>query len=457
MEETQQRNKMSTMPMGKLLTTMSVPIMLSMLVQALYNIVDSIFVTQYSENALAAVSLAFPIQTLMIAVAVGTGVGINSLLSRRLGEKNFEDANRTATNGVFLGIMSWLVFAVLGLFFSRTFFEFFTKNQEIIDMGHQYLLICTVFSFGVFVQIAAERIMQATGKAVYNMISQGTGAIVNIILDPILIFGWLGLPQMGAAGAAIATVIGQISAMIIGLYLNMKKNPEIHMSFRHFRPDGKIIWEIYKVGIPSIVMQSIISVMTLLLNKIIIVFSETAVSVLGVYFKLQNFVFMPIYGMNNGLIAIIGYNYGAKDIKRIKQATKLAVIAAVIIMAAGTLLFQLIPAQLLSLFDTNGEIIKMGVPALQTISLCFVFAGFSIVCSSIFQAIGNAVLSLIMSVTRQLIVIVPAAYALSHWFGLAATWYAFPISEIVCTVLCIFLYRYVKRKYFLPLGEEIRT
>lgn len=446
-------NKMGVMPVNKLLVNMSVPIMISMLVQAMYNIVDSIFVAMVSENALAAVSLAFPIQSLMIAVSVGTGVGINSLLSRRLGEKRYEDANAVATNGVFISLLSGLAFAVFGFFGCRIFFSAFTKDPQIIQMGVDYLSVCTIFSFGVFMQVACERIMQATGNTIYNMYTQALGAIINIIMDPILIFGWVGFPEMGVTGAAVATVFGQIVAMAVGLWLNMKKNPYIHMSFRHFKPDWRIIKEIYIVGIPSIIMQSIASVLTVGLNKILALFSTTAISVFGVYFKLQNFVFMPIFGLTNGLVPIVAFNYGAQKKQRIIDTVKLGCILSVSIMLLGTLIFQLFPRWLLLLFQASEDMLSIGMPALRIISLSFAFAGLCIVLSAVFQAMGNAVLSLILSVTRQLVVLLPVAFLFAKLWGLNALWFAFPLSECVSTVLCLFLYKRFYRSHIQTLPD----
>ena len=399
MEEQRRENKMGVQPVGKLLISMSLPVMVSMLVQALYNIVDSIFVAQLSENALRAVSLAFPVQNLIIAVGVGTGVGINSLVSRRLGERRFEEANKAAENGVFLGVCSWLVFAVLGLLFSRPFFQLFTTNQEVIQMGVDYLVVCTVFSFGSFLQLVTERILQATGITIYNMITQGTGAIINIIFDPIFIFGYFGVPAMGVKGAAIATVMGQIVAMILGFVFNYYKNVEVRMNFRGFRPDGRIIRDIYRVGLPSIVMQSIATPMTMGINKILTGLNEVAVSVFGVYFKLQSFVFMPVFGLTNGMVPIVAYNYGARHRDRILGTIRHALCYSVGIMVVGILVFQLVPDRLLLLFDSSEDqqLLTLGIPALRIISISFPLAGVGIIFSSVFQAVGNGVLSLIMS------------------------------------------------------------
>ena len=452
--EERKENRMGTMPVGKLLVTMSLPIMISMLIQALYNIVDSIFVAQIGENALTAVSLAFPVQNLIIAVGIGTGIGINSLLSRRLGERRFDDANAAAENGILLSLCNWLVFAIFGGLFSEAFFRAFTENPEIISMGTDYLTVCTVFSFGCFMQFACERIVQATGITIYNMITQATGAIINIILDPIMIFGLFGFPRLGVKGAAIATVIGQIVAMLMGLWFNAKKNKEVHMDFRHFRPNGRIIGEIYKVGVPSIVMQSIGTVMTIGMNKILIAFSETAVAVFGVYFKLQSFVFMPIFGLTNGLVPIVAYNYGARKRTRITASIRLALVYALSIMALGLLIFQLFPVPLLRLFKASDALLSIGVPALRIISISFLGAGVGIVLSSVFQAMGNGVLSLTMSVARQLAVLLPVAWLMARFVGLDAVWAAFPVSEYVSVTIALFMYRYVYHNHIATLADE---
>ena len=441
--EERKENRMGTMPVGKLLVTMSLPIMISMLIQALYNIVDSIFVAQIGENALTAVSLAFPVQNLIIAVGIGTGIGINSLLSRRLGERRFDDANAAAENGILLSLCNWLVFAIFGGLFSEAFFRAFTENPEIISMGTDYLTVCTVFSFGCFMQFACERILQATGITIYNMITQATGAIINIILDPIMIFGLFGFPRLGVKGAAIATVIGQIVAMLMGLWFNAKKNKEVHMDFRHFRPNGRIIGEIYKVGVPSIVMQSIGTVMTIGMNKILIAFSETAVAVFGVYFKLQSFVFMPIFGLTNGLVPIVAYNYGARKRTRITASIRLALVYALSIMALGLLIFQLFPVPLLRLFKASDALLSIGVPALRIISISFLGAG-----------VGNGVLSLTMSVARQLAVLLPVAWLMARFVGLDAVWAAFPVSEYVSVTIALFMYRYVYHNHIATLADE---
>ena len=384
-------NKMGTMPINKLLVTMSLPMIASMLVQALYNVVDSIFVSQISENALTAVSLAFPMQNLMISLGVGTGVGINALLSRSLGEKNFDQANKAATNGVFLGFMSYLFFLVVGLIFSRRFFEWQTDIKEIVDNGYDYLSIITTCSFGLYGQVFFEKLMQSTGKTFYSMITQMTGAIINIILDPIFIFGLFGFPALGIKGAAIATVTGQIFGMCVAIYLNATRNKEIKVEFRNFRPCMKTIKEIYSVGIPSIIMGSIGAVMTFGLNKILIVFTSTATAVFGVYFKLQSFIFMPVFGLNNGMVPIVSYNYGARNKQRLMKTVKTSIIYAVSIMIIGLVIFQIFPKQLLGCFNASQQMINIGVHALRIISISFVFAGYCIILGSMFQALGNEI------------------------------------------------------------------
>ena len=439
MTEIRQENKMGVMPIPKLLITMSLPMILSMLVQALYNIVDSIFVSKLNEAALTAVSLAFPIQNLMIAVAAGTGVGINALLSKSLGEHKFDKANTIARNGILLGILSSIVFAIAGIFGSRLFFVVQTNDPDIIKYGTDYMSIITIASVGIFMQVTFERLMQSTGKTIFNMITQGTGAIINIILDPILIFGWFGLPRLEVAGAALATVIGQVIAALMGIILNHKYNKEIHVSFKDFKPCKQTIGAIYKIGVPSILMQSIGSVTTFGMNNILLMFKSTAATVFGVYFKLQSFIFMPIFGLTNGVIPIVAYNYGARNKKRIYQTLKLGATIAVSIMLVGMIVFQVFPKTLLRLFNASDDMLAIGIPALRTISLSFTFAGFCIISSSIFQALGNGVYSLIMSVARQLVVILPVAFIFAKLFGLTMVWYAYPIAEVVSVIVCIIL------------------
>ena len=450
----QQENKMGVMPVNRLILTMSLPMILSMLVQALYNIVDSMFVSRLSENALTAVSLAFPAQNLMIAVATGTGVGVNAALSRSLGERNFDRANKIADHAVFWAIASYAVFAVLGLFFSRQFFLWQTDIEEIVDQGTDYLRICTLFSFGLFLEIACERLLQSTGKTIYSMYTQGLGAIINIIFDPIMIFGLFGFPRMGVAGAAAATVFGQILAAVLGIFLNKTRNQEIHVSFRGFRPNSEIIRHIYSVGIPSIIMSSIGSVMTFGMNKILIGFTSTATAVFGVYFKLQSFVFMPVFGLNNGTVPIIAYNYGAAKPDRILKTLKLAICYAVGIMLIGFAVFQLLPDKLLLIFEASENMLNIGVPALRIISVSFLFAGYCIVCSSMFQALGHGLLSLLVSVFRQLLVLLPSAFLLSKIGGLDLVWYSFPIAEICSIFFSTYFLRHVYKKEIEPLKRR---
>ncbi|SHJ33735.1 MATE family efflux transporter [Hespellia stercorisuis] len=449
----QQENKMGVMPIPKLLITMSLPMIISMLVQALYNIVDSIFVAQIGEDALTAVSLAFPIQNLMISIAAGTGVGINAQVSRHLGEKHFEEANIVARNGIFLGIMSSIVMAVIGGFGARMFFTFQTNDPAIIQYGVSYMHIITIVSVGVFMQITFERLMQSTGRTFYNMITQGTGAIINIILDPILIFGLFGFPRLEVAGAAIATVAGQLIALAMSIYFNCRKNPELNINMMRFRPDAETIGEIYKIGIPSIIMQSIGSVMVFGMNKILMTFSSTATAVFGVYFKLQSFIFMPVFGLNNGMIPIIAYNYGARHKKRITSTMKMSVILAMGIMFIGFLLFQLLPAQLLEMFDASEHMLEIGVPALRIISISFLFAGYCIIIGSVFQALGNGMYSLIVSAARQLVVILPLAYIFAEVFGLDAVWWSIPLAELVSVTLSSLLLKRIYRLKLKGLGE----
>lgn len=444
-------NKMGTMPVPKLLITMSLPMIISMLVQALYNIVDSIFVAKLSEDALTAVSLAFPIQNLMIAIGVGTGVGINALLSRSLGEKKFEQANLAAENGVFLAVISFLLTALVGIFGSRLFFVAQTSQKTIVQYGIQYMEVITICSIGVYIQITMERLLQATGKTFYTMITQGTGAIINIILDPILIFGLFGFPRLEVAGAAIATVIGQIVGAALSTFFNIRVNKEIRINMKKFRPNKQIIGEIYRVGIPSIIMQSIGSVMVFGFNKILLFFNTTAAAVFGVYFKLQSFIFMPIFGINNGMVPIIAYNFGARNRKRIMDTIRLATLISIGIMILGVLLFQFFPKTLLGFFDASDHMISIGIPALRIISIHFVLAGYSIIISSTFQALGNGVYSLIVSVARQLVVLLPCAWILAECFGLNAVWFSFPAAELISVLLCTLLFRRIDRLKLAPL------
>ena len=438
-------NKMGYAPITKLIFSISLPIMISMLVQALYNIVDSIYVSQLGEDALSAVSLAFPVQNIMIAVGTGTAVGVNAVLSRALGEKDFESANRTANNALFLAIMSSIVFMLFGLFLTHTYFQALTSIQAIIDYGTEYTQIVTVISFGLFGAVMAERLLTSTGKTIYTMITQATGAVINIILDPILIFGYFGLPAMGMAGAAIATVTGQIISMILGLILNAKLNHEIKLDIRKMKPDGQIIKRIYAVGIPSIVMASIGSVMNFFMNKILLSFSSTATAVFGAYFKLQSFVFMPVFGMNNGVVPIVAYNYGARNKERILETRKKAIIFATAIMVVGFAVFQLFPDLLLGMFNPSAEMLRIGVPAMRYISISFLFAGFCIVSISVCQALGKGTYGLWLSLVRQLFVLLPAAWLLSLTGNLELVWLSFPIAEISGVLMSIYFNRRVMK------------
>lgn len=451
--ELQKENKMGVMPVNKLLLTMSLPIMVSMLVQALYNIVDSVFVAMISENALTAVSLAFPIQSLMIAVATGTGVGINAVLSKALGEKNFDKANKTAVNGVFLTALSYLLFILIGIFVTGPFYHSQTGDAEILEFGKQYLTIVCVASCGLFTQITFERLLQSTGKTFYTMITQGTGAIINIILDPILIFGLFGMPKMGVAGAAAATVIGQIAAAVLSVVINHKVNHEVKLILRGFRPDKDIIRQIFTVGIPSIIMQAIGSLMTYGMNLILISFTSTATAVFGVYFKLQSFIFMPIFGLNNGMVPIIAYNYGAGKKERLYKTIKLSIAYAEVLMVAGFLIFEFFPDVLFDWFNASATMLSIGVPALRIISISFLMAGFCIICGSVFQALGNGVYSMVVSIARQLIVLLPAAYLLSKLGKVDYVWWAFPIAEIMSLALSLFFLLRINNKVIKHIGS----
>lgn len=439
------QNKMGTMPVGRLLLNMALPMMISMLVQALYNIVDSIFVSRISEDALTAVSLAFPVQNIMISVGTGIGVGMNALLSRSLGEHNQDSANKAAQNGWFLSLCGYGIFLLVGLFFVKPFFRSQTDIESIVDYGYTYLSICCIVSFGFYMQAIFERMLQSTGRTFYSMITQMTGAIINIILDPILIFGLWGMPKMGVAGAAVATVMGQCVAAFMAICFNATKNPDIHFTIKGFRPDFSIIRKILTVSIPSILMVSIGSIMNFGMNKILLSFTSTAAAVFGAYFKLQSFVFMPIFGLNNGMVPIISYNYGSRNRERILKTIKLSVVFAIAIMLCGLCVAQIIPDKLLLLFNASENMLDIGVPAIRTITLSFVFAGYCIVISSVFQAFGNGMYSMFISFIRQIVVLLPVAYLFSLTGVLNYVWLAFPIAEIfsvtVSTLLMIRLYK----------------
>ncbi len=457
MTQNTRENKMGTQNITSLLLSMAIPMMISMLVQALYNIVDTMFVSRLGQDALTALSLAFPVQNFLIAVGVGTGVGVNALLSRSLGEKNVERANRTAENGVFLFIISSIVVMLLGIFCAKPYFQSFGTTENIATLGTDYLSICMIFSIGLFGQIMYEKLLQSTGKTAYSMVVQLAGAVINIILDPIMIFGYLGFPAMGVTGAAIATVTGQIIALFVGIFINRRFNREISISLKNvIKPSGEIIKRIYSVGFPSICMASIGSVMNVGINQIMRLFSEataaTGQAVFGVYFKLQSFVFMPIFGLNNGMVPIVAYNFGAKNKERIKKTIRLAIIYATGIMVVGFALFQIIPEALLRIFDTGTDdmkaIIEIGTPMMRLISISFLAAGYCIVAGSVFQALGNGFLSLWVSICRQLAVLVPVAFVLAFFTrDIKIMWLSFPIAEIASFILSmIFMKRIYKKE-----------
>ena len=447
-------NIMGTMPIPKLLITMSGPMMISMLVQALYNVVDSMFVSRISEAALTAVSLAYPVQNLMIAVATGTGVGINALLSRNLGEKNFAQANRVASNTIFLGVVSSLAVALLGIVGTRFYFTVQVSDPEIIQLGCDYLFWIMVLSIGCFGQVLLSRLLQSTGKTVYSMVIQLVGAVLNIILDPILIFGLLGCPALGVTGAAIATVISQFVGLGLGIYYNWRKNPEIRITLSGMRPNLPVISRIYSVGLPSILMQAVPSVLIFGLNQILVSFSETAAAVYGVWFKLQGFAFLPIIGMNNGVVPIMAYNYGARKPDRIVKTVKLAVQVALCIMAVAIALFQLAPDKLLGFFQASPDMLTIGVPALRTMSLCFIVGGFTIVASSFLQALGKGLLSMSIAVFRQLLLVLPMAWLFSLSGSLNLVWFAFPVAEVLAGLLTAYYIYRIYHRVIRPLADD---
>jgi len=449
-------NKMGVMPIPKLILNMSLPMIISMLVQALYNVVDSYFVARYAQDALTAVSLAFPAQNLMIGVATGTAVGVNALLSRALGEKRPELANQIAENGIFLALVGYAIFLLFGLFGVRAFFSTQTSVPQIIEYGVDYLSVICCFSFGLFGQIMFERLMQSTGRTLYTMFTQGTGAIINIILDPVFIFVF----KQGAKGAAIATVIGQIIAFTLAVVLNHLKNDDLHLNLKAFRPNPRLIGRIYAIGVPSILMVAIGSVMTFLFNIILITYTraaELSATVFGVYFKLNSFVFMPVFGLNNGVIPIIAYNYGARNRRRMMEAVKLAVIYAASYILLGLLAFMFIPGPLLKIFNASDEMLRVGIPALRIIGSTFLFAGVCIAMGSVFQALGYGIYSMIVSFARQLVVLLPAAYILAR-IGMQTgndtlVWYAFPIAEIASLITTLILFTRLYNNVIKPIPE----
>jgi MATE efflux family protein len=434
-------NKMGTMPINKLIINMSLPLITSMFVQAFYNIVDSLFVARINEDALTAVSMSFPAQNLMISAGVGVGVGITALIARYLGAHDEKGITRVVHNGIFLGILNSILFALFGIFLAKFYFEFQKASGIIETYGIQYLSICSIFAFSIIMEITFERMLIASGKTIYTMITQSTGAIINIIFDPIFIFGLFGFPKMGIVGAAVATIFGQTVAMFMALYFNVVKNHEVRISIKKFAVDFKTIVNIYEIGFPSIVMQSAASFMIFQLNNLLASFSTTATAVLGVYFKLQSFVILPVFGLNNSVISIVSYNYGAGKIKRLLKTVKVANIYAFSIMLAGFVLCQILPVQILKIFDASDNMLAIGVPALRIISFLFLIAPFSIVSSGTFQALGKGTFSLIISLIRQLIVILPLSYLLSRIMGMKGVWVAFPIAEIVAGILTIIYLR----------------
>lgn len=438
-------DKMGTAPVGKLLASMAWPAILSMTINALYNVVDSMFVAMVSQKALTAVSLVMPIQMLMISLAVGSGVGVNSLISRRLGARRFEEADKAAGTSIRIGIFNYIIFFFIGLFLAKPFMAAYTADAEIYEDGLTYLRIITMVSVASMVEIQLEKVLQATGNMVGPMIISLSGAVTNLILDPILIFGLLGFPEMGVAGAAAATVAGQCVALLVALFMVFKYEHDVKIQLRGFKIDWAVVKDIYGVGFPSIIMQSIGSVMLLGYNAILAA-SATAVAVLGVYFKLQSFIFMPVFGLNQGAMPIMGYNFGAKNRHRLMETYKKSLITALVIMAVGTVLFQLFPQVFLKMFSADEEMLKMGVPALRLISLCFIPAAFGIITSTLFQGTGHGVYSLIGSLLRQLIGILPLAYIIYHLAGIAASWMSFPLAEILGLVYSAVMLRYLYKK-----------
>ncbi len=440
-EAARPQNKMGTAKMLPLIFSMALPAMFSMLVQALYNGVDSYYVSQYSQKALSAISLAFPIQNLEIAFAVGTAVGVTSLISRRLGQGRREDAESAAVHGLLLCAATAVLFALYGAFFTTPYFRMFESDPEIIQMGDQYISICCIFSFGCFISVMLEKILQGTGNMIWPMIFQLVGAVTNILLDPVFIFGWFGLPAMGVSGAAVATVAGQIASMILCIIVMVFGKHEIRIRFRGFRLKLRTVWDIYAVGLPAIVMQAISTVMNMGMNGILTGFSTEAYTVLGLYYKLQSFVFMPVFGLTQGLLPIMGYNYGAKNKKRLLSALKQGCLIALSIMALGMALFLLLPDKLLGIFNSSEKMLEIGIPALRIICTCFLFAALGIVSSTLFQAVNRGTYSLIVSLMRQLIILLPAAWVLAlATHNVTAVWWAFPIAETVSLITSIIFY-----------------
>ena len=448
---TLRENKMGVMPVGKLLVNMALPMIISMLVQALYNVIDSIYVSQVSESAVTALSLAFPVQNLQIGFAVGIGVGVNSLLSKSLGQRNQEAANRAAGNGIFLMLIVTVGFVLFGIFGVRPYYEMQSTVTETVEGGISYTAICCIGTLGVFMGILCERLLQATGRTMHTMITQSTGAIVNIILDPILIHGWLGLPAMGITGAAIATVIGQWTSGLLALYFNIRFNSDLHLNVKYLKPEASTIGQILTVGVPSIIMNGIGSFMNFSMNQILQGFSETATSVFGIYFKIQSFFFMPLFGINNATISIIAFNYGARRPDRIVKTLKLSVGAALVLMFTGLAVFQLAPDLLLNLFNPSEDFLRMGRVALRTISWSFPIAAVCISLSSCFQALGNGIYSTITSICRQMLVLLPVAYLLSLSGDVNKVWLAYPIAELASGTVTAILFTRIFRQKIKPL------
>ena len=455
--DTRSASRMGTAPMGPLLFSLAIPMMVSMLFQALYNVVDSIFVSYINEAALSAVSLAFPIQNLMIAFAVGTGVGVNAYVSKSLGEGNRAEADRTAANGLFLALCTFVAFFVFGLVGVSAFMNSQTEDPLIRQYGNDYLSVCCIFSLGCMIQCMVEKLLSATGRSNYAMITQLVGALTNIVLDPILIFGLFGFPRMEAAGAAAATVAGQFLGAITGLYPNLRPHHDIQFRLQDFRPQGRTIRRIYQVGIPSIAMTSVGSVMTFCMNRILIAFSSTAVAVFGVYFKMQSFIVMPLIGLNNGMVPIIAYNYGARKPERIVKVIKMSVTAAVAIMLLGFAAAQLWPGAMLSIFNAGPDMLALGEVALRIISFHFIVAGFNIVVSAVFQALGRGVMALLVSLVRQLFVLVPVAWLLSLSGNVKLIWWSFPIAEVSSLILCSLFLTHCYRTVVRPMREPAAT
>ena len=452
----QGENKMRTMPVGKLLFTMALPLAISMLVQAFYNIVDTYFVSQVDADASGALSLAFPIQNLQIGFATGIGVGMNSLLSKSLGENNRERANKAAGNGILLMLIAIGVFMLFGFFGTSAYYSLFNTNETARQYGIDYTTICCVFTGGIFIEILCERLLQASGRTIYTMFTQGTGAILNIILDPMFIFGFapLGIPRMGVAGAAVATVIGQWGAAILGIIFNIFKNPDVKFGFRYLKPEKKVMRKILGVGIPSIIMMGIGSVMNFGMNQVFLRFSQTAVNVFGIYFKVQSLFLMPLIGINNASISIVAYNYGARQPKRIMTNMKYALGAAFAVMLVGVAVFQLLPDKVMGIFEATDDMVKMGVTAMRIVSIHFLLAAIGIPMSASFQALGNGIYSTLVSLCRQLVVLLPAAYLLALSGNVDMVWWSFPIAEVVSSTLCILLFIRIYKQKIKPLYQE---